>query len=187
LHLPKRCSGVVEKQTLNVTIDSMNKFIQNISNTYTTNGFMGENYIIITPNKNMIFIRPTDNWFYMYKSFRKGDEDIRKLVGDKLLKKLGIFGDILMADTICNYFESKYPDPEESHMHIVDYFEFRQNFEDKDADEIKETLNPYFLDAIERYLYNFDEEPENMYAWNFPIEALKEKGLAKEILNLKHQ
>jgi hypothetical protein len=72
-------------------------------------------------------------------------------------------------------------------MHIVDYFEFRQNFEDKDADEIKKTLNPYFLDAIERYLYNFDEEPENMYAWNFPIEALKEKGLAKEILNLKHQ
>jgi len=166
-------------------IDSMNKFIQKTYNTHNTNGFMGQTHIITTNKNHKIIMDTEDNWFFLYSSYRKGDKDLRKLVGDEFLKKVGIFGDILMADAICNYFESKYPDPKEANNHIDDYFINRLNFENQDADDRKDTLNPSFLEKIERYLYNFEEQPEHMDKWDYPIEALRRLGLANELLNLK--
>lgn len=164
---------------------SMNKFIQNTYNTHTTNGFMGQTHIITTPKNHKIIMDPEENWFFLYSSYRKGDKNLRKLVGDEFLRKVGIFGDIIMADGICNYFESKYPDPKEANKHIDEYFLFRCCFENEDADDRKDTLNPSFLEKIERYLYNFEEQPEHMDKWDWPIEALRRLGLANELLNLK--
>jgi len=175
----------VEKQSLNVTIDIMNKFTQTTYNTHTTNGFMGHTHIIKTNNKEEITIDPEDNWFFKYHCYRKGKKNIRTLVGDEFLKKLGIFGDVLMAEWICDYFENKYPDPKEAALHIDDYFLFRYTFENIDADDRKDTLNPSFLEKIERYLYNFEEQPEHMEKWDWSIEAIRRNGLADELLNLK--
>jgi hypothetical protein len=175
----------VEIQSLNVTIDSMNKFIQNTYNTHTTNGFMGHTHIITTTKKDKITFDPEDNWFFLYHFYRKGDENLRTLVGDQFLKKVGIFGDVLMAESICDYFENKYPDPKEANNHIQDYFGFRSCFENEDADDRKNTLNPSFLERIERYLYNFEEQPKHIDKWDWPIEELRRLGLANELLNLK--
>lgn len=163
----------------------MNKFIQKTYNTHTTNGFMGQTHIITTNNEHKIIINTNDNWFFLYPSYRKGDENLRTLVGDEFLKKVGIFGDVLMAEWICDYFENKYADPKEADIQIYNYFGFRFNFESEDADDRKEILNPYFLEKIERYLYNFEEKPEYMDVWDYPIDALKRMGLANEVLNLK--
>ena len=146
---------------------------------------MGQTHTITTNNKEKIVIDTEDNWFFYYPSYRKGNKDLRKIVGDEFLKKVGIFGDIIMADAICNYFESKYPDPKEADFHIQDYFGFRLCFENENADDRKDTLNPSFLEKIERYLYNFEEQPEHIEKWDYPIEALRRLGLANELLNLK--
>lgn len=176
----------VEIQSLNVTIDSMNKFTQTTYNTHTTNDFMGHTHIITTTTKkDKITIDPEDNWFFRYPSYRKGNDNIRTIVGDEFLKKVGIFGDVLMAEWICDYFENKYPDPKEANIHIQDYFLYRFTFENIDADDRKDTLNPSFLEKIERYLYNFEEQPEHMDKWDWPIESLRRLGLANELLNLK--
>lgn len=163
----------------------MNKFTQTTYNTHTTNGFMGHTHIITTTNKENIEIDPTDQWFFTYPFKRLEGIDLRKLVGDEFLQKVGIFGDILMADTVYEYFQKKYPDPKEAKIQITDYFMFRFTFEHENAEERKEILNPYFLEKIERYLYNFEEQPHNIEVWDYPISAIKKMGLAGEILNLK--
>lgn len=146
---------------------------------------MGKTYVILTPNNENIVIDPTDQWFFTYHQYRSDGMDLRKLVGDDLLKEAGIFGDVLMAETVYEYFQSKYPDPKEAEIQISNYFTFRFEFEHEDADERKLILHPHFLERIERYLYNFEEEPEHIAVWNYPVYGIKKMGLADEVLNLK--
>ena len=166
-------------------IDSMNKLTKNTHNTHLTKTFMGQTYLIPTTNKGNIVIDPTDQWFFTYPFKRLEGINLRKLVGDDFLKKAGIFGDILMADTVYNYFKDKYPDPKEAESQIKDYFMFRFEFEHEDAEERKEILNPYFVEKVERYLYNFEDRPEHWYVWNYPVYGIKKMGLADEVLNLR--
>ena len=163
----------------------MNKLTKNTYNTHLTKTFMGKTYVILTPNNENIVIDPTDQWFFTYHQYRSDGKDLRKLIGDDLLKEAGIFGDVLMAETVYEYFQSKYTDPKEADIQISDYFFYRWNFEHEDADERKLILHPHFLERIERYLYNFEEQPENMCVWNYPICGIQRMGLANEVLNLR--
>ena len=90
-----------------------------------------------------------------------------------------------MADTVYDYFESTYLNPEEASIRISNYFNFRSVFENDNADERKQILNPSFLEEIERYLYNFEDEPEHMMFWDAPIHVLRNEGIINEVLNLK--
>ena len=78
-----------------------------------------------------------------------------------------------MADTVYDYFESTYPDPEEAYARLSDYFHYKSIFENEKESERKQILNPSFLEQIERYLYNFEEQPEHMAFWDAPIDELK--------------
>ena len=132
----------VENRSLNVTIDIMNKLTKNTYNTHLTKTFMGKTYVILTPNNENIVIDPTDQWFFTYHQYRSDGMDLRKLVGDDLLKEAGIFGDVLMAETVYEYFQSKYPDPKEAEIQISNYFTFRFEFEHEGADERRLILHP---------------------------------------------
>ena len=176
----------VEKQSLNVTIDTMNKLTKNTNNTHSTKSLMGQNNTPQTTTfKDRVDIDLTDNWFFRYPYIRLGGEDYRKQYGDEFLKKVGIFGKVLMADAIYNYFESTSSNIDDLEDKVTDYFMLRSMFEEKRAFQRKRILNPNFLAQIKGYLYNFEEMPEHMYVWNHSIKALREYGVINEVLNLK--
>ena len=164
----------------------MNKLTKNTTNTHSAKGFMGQNYVPKTTTyKDKIVIQPMDEWLFTYPFFRLGGQGLRELFGDEFLKKAGVFGEVLMADTVYDYFESTYPDPEEAYARLSDYFHYKSIFENEKESERKQILNPSFLEQIERYLYNFEEQPEHMAFWDAPIDELKRMGIANEVLNLK--
>jgi len=53
---------------------------------------------------------------------------------------------------------------------------------EEDRNDMRKNLNPTFLKEIVEYLYNRGPVPRRMDCWDAPIDWLKERGLAEEII-----
>lgn len=106
--------------------------------------------------------------------------DLQTFFNDEYLKEVGLYE---AAKEARDEYERNFDPEEEVRFQAEqDRLHYLKAYEGNNLLSIRERLNPSFHQKIIDYLYNGGPVPRRMDCWDAPIDWLKEKGLAEEII-----
>jgi hypothetical protein len=106
--------------------------------------------------------------------------DLQTYFHDEYLKEIGLYDSAVQAKE--EYERNFDPEEEVRFQAERDRLNYLKAYEDYELLLIRDRLKPSFHQEIIDYLYNGGTAPRRMDCWDAPIDWLKERGLAEEIV-----